>query len=214
MSGCAFDLDHYAELLEAAQAGGYRWAFFDHEPKAGDVFLRHDVDLSLDAALQMARLERDNGAPATYFLMTESVFYNLASFEGRDAIAELRSLGHAVALHAVHPNSTRDDRFDPVLAWHNPDPEYVSEPVEGVVNVMQPPWFTKGKYRSDSNQHWREGCPHEELSAGAFEWLQLLTHPEIWVYPGATMGESMRSMLDAKREEWLGHLANDRIALA
>jgi hypothetical protein len=210
---CDFSLRHYAELLDAAQAGGYRWAFFDHEPKTGDVFLRHDVDLSLDAALQMARLEHERGATATYFLMIESVFYNLASFEGRDAIGELRSLGHAVALHAVHPNATRDDRFDAVLAWHNPDPEYVSEPVDGAVNVMQPPWFTKGKYRSDSNQHWREGCPHEELRAGRFEWLQLLTHPEIWVFPGATMGESMRAMLDAKREEWLTHLANDRIDL-
>ena len=28
------------------------------------------------------------------------------------------------------------------------------------------------------------GRPHEELRAGAFPWLQLLTHPEIWVYPG------------------------------
>ena len=211
---CSFDLDHYAELLAAARAGGYRWAFFDHEPVPGDLFLRHDVDLSLDAALQLARLEHEHGATATYFLMTESVFYNLASFEGRDAVAELRSLGHAVALHAVHPNATRDDRFDAVLAWHNPDPEYVNEPVDGVVNVMQPPWFTKGKYRSDSNQHWREGCPHEELRAGAFEWLQLLTHPEIWVYPGLTMGESMRSLLDAKRGEWLEHLAHDRIDLS
>jgi hypothetical protein len=211
---CDFSLRHYAELLDAAQAGGYRWARFDHEPEPGDVFLRHDVDLSLDAALQLARLEHELGATATYFLMTESVFYNLASFEGRDAIAELRSLGHAVAQHAIHPNAVRDDRFDPVLAWHNPDPEYVFDPIEGVVNVMQPPWFTQGKYRSDSNAHWREGCPHEELRAGAFEWLQLLTHPEIWVYPGATMGESMRSLLDAKREEWLTHLANDRIDLA
>ena len=211
---CSFDLDHYAELLGAAQAGGYRWARFDHEPEPGDLFVRHDVDLSLDAALQMARLEHELGATATYLLMTESVFYNLASFEGRDAIAELRSLGHAVAQHAIHPNAARDDRFDPVLAWHNPDPEYVFDPIEGVVNVMQPPWFTQGKYRSDSNAHWREGCPHEELRAGAFEWLQLLTHPEIWVYPGATMGESMRSLLDAKREEWLRHLANDRIDLA
>jgi hypothetical protein len=211
---CSFDLDHYAELLEAARAGGYRWARFDRKPEPGDIFLRHDVDLSLDAALQLARLEHERGATATYFLMTESVFYNLASFEGRDAIAELRDLGHAVGLHAVHPNATRDDRFDPVLAWHNPDPEYVFDPIEGVVNVMQPPWFTQGKYRSDSNAHWREGCPHEELRAGSFEWLQLLTHPEIWVYPGATMGDSMRSLLDAKREEWLDHLAKDRIDLA
>ena len=210
---CSFDLDHYAELLDAARAGGYRWARFDREPEPGDLFLRHDVDLSLEAALQLARLEHEHDATATYFLMTESVFYNLASAEGRDAIDELRSLGHAVALHAVHPRFFRDERFDPVVAWHNPDPEYVFEPVDGVVNVMQSPWFTQGKYRSDSNAHWREGCPHEELRAGAFEWLQLLTHPEIWVYPGATMGESMHSMLDAKRAEWLDHLANDRIDL-
>jgi hypothetical protein len=214
MSACPFDLDHYAELLDAANAGGYRWAGFDHEPEPHDLFLRHDVDLSLDAALQMARLEHTRGAFATYFLMTESVFYNLASSEGRAALDELRSLGHAVGLHAAYPNAERDARFDAVLAWHNPDPEYVFERVDGVVNVMQPPWFTRGRYRSDSNQHWREGCPHEELRAGAFEWLQLLVHPEIWVYPGDTMGRTMLAMLDAKREEWLVHLANDRIDLA
>lgn len=214
MTGCAFDFDHYAELLDAAVAGGYRFARFDHEPRPGDFFLRHDVDLSLDAALQVARLEQARGASATYFLMTESVFYNLASHEGRAALAELRELGHAVGLHAVYPNADSDERFDPVLAWHNPDPAYVFEPVDGVVNVMQPPWFTQGRYRSDSNQHWREGCPHEELRAGAFEWLQLLTHPEIWTYVGATMGETMRSMLDEKRGEWLVQLANDRIDLS
>jgi hypothetical protein len=214
MSECAFDLDHYAELLDAARAGGYRWARFDHEPQAGDLLLRHDVDLSLPAALRMARLEHEHGARATYFLMTESVFYNLASAEGTAALAELHALGHRVGLHAVHPRFARDGRFDPVMAWHNPDPEYVHEPVGGVVNVMQPPWFTPGRYRSDSNAHWREGCPHGELRAGAFEWLQLLVHPEIWVYPGATMGQTMRAMLDAKREEWLEHLAHDRIDLS
>ena len=58
------------------------------------------------------------------------------------------------------------------------------EPVDGAVNVMSEPWFSPDHYRSDSNQHWRSGCPHEELARGEFEWLQLLTHPEIWVYPG------------------------------
>jgi hypothetical protein len=79
---------------------------------------------------------------------------------------------------------------------------------------MQAPWFTKGRYRSDSNQHWREGCPHDELRAGAFEWLQLLVHPEIWVYPGATMGETMRAMVEAKQGELFDYLAGDRIDLA
>jgi hypothetical protein len=86
---CAFTLEHYRELLRAAREGGYRWAFFDHEPKDGDLILRHDVDLSLDAALRMAELEAEEGAAATYFLMTESVFYNLASSEGRAALERL-----------------------------------------------------------------------------------------------------------------------------
>jgi hypothetical protein len=210
---CAFDLDHYRELLDAADAGGYRFASFDREPQAGDIFLRHDVDLSLEAALSLAELEQERGARANYFLMTESVFYNLDSELGRDTLARLRELGHAVGLHAVHPRAQFDARFDPVLAWHNPNAEFVHDPVDGAVNVMQPPWFTRGKYRSDSNQHWREGCPHEELRTGAFEWLQLLVHPEIWVYDGETMGETMRAMLDAKREELLEYLAGDRIDL-
>ena len=114
----------------------------------------------------------------------------------------------------MYPRASHDDRFDAVLAWHNPDPEYVFDPVEGAVNVMQAPWFTQGHYRSDSNQHWREGCPHEELRTAAFAWLQLLVHPEIWVYPGATMRETMLAMLDAERERRLEQLAADRIDLS
>ena len=208
---CSFDLTHYAEILEAAQAGGYRFAFFDTPPEPGTVILRHDVDLSLDAALRLAEVEADAGAAATYFLMTRSEFYNLDSQSGEDAVDRLRRLGHRVGLHAVWPYVDRDDRFDPVLAWHNPDPEYMRDPVEELVNVMEAPWADV--YRSDSNQHWRQGCPHEELAAGAFERLQLLTHPEIWVYPGETMRETMLAMLDAERERRLEQLAADRIDL-
>ena len=57
-----FDLEHYRELLDAARAGGYRFAFFDAPPRPGDVLLRHDVDLSLDAALRVAEVEADAGA--------------------------------------------------------------------------------------------------------------------------------------------------------
>jgi len=210
---CAFTLDHYRELLAAARAGGYRFASFEAPPGRGDLILRHDVDLSHDAALRMAQLEAEEGATATYFLMTESVFYNLASPEGVSALARLRELGHRVGLHAVYPSFALDERFDPVVAWHNPDPEYMTAPVSGAVNVMQDGWFDPPMYRSDSNQRWRFGCPHEELRAGAFPWLQLLTHPEIWVYPGSTMGQTMRAMLEAERERRLEQLAADRIDL-
>ncbi len=211
---CAFDFEHYRELLAAARAGGYRFAFFEDAPQEGDLLLRHDVDLALEATVRLAELEAEAGAQATYFLMTQSVFYNLASEEGERTLARLRELGHRVGLHAVYPRFELDARFDPVLAWHNPDPDYMREPVDGVVNVMQAPWFSPETYRSDSNQHWRSGCPHEELRAGAFPWLQLLTHPEIWVYPGKTMRETMNAMLDAERERRRELLAEDRIDLS
>jgi hypothetical protein len=209
----SWDLDAYGTLLDAA-ANGYRFVHFDHEPEQGEIFLRHDVDLSLAAAVEMAELEAAREVSATYFLMTRSVFYNLASTEGERLIARLRDLGHRVGLHAVHPHVDLDDRFDPVLAWHNPDPEFVNDPVDGLVNVMSPPWFDRAHYRSDSNQHWRSGDPTEALAAREFDWLQLLTHPEIWTFAGQTMRETMDSMLAAEREERWAQLADDRIDLS
>jgi hypothetical protein len=208
---CAFDLAHYRELVAAARTGGYRFAFFDRDPRPGDLLLRHDVDLSLEAAVELAELEAELGAAATYFVMTESVFYNLGSRVGHQALTRLRELGHRVGLHAVYPRAELDARFDPVVAWHNPEPEFMSAPVDGAANVMEPRFFAPERYRSDSNQRWRSGCPHEALVRGEFEWLQLLIHPEIWVYPGATMRETMLALLEAERGRRLAQLAADRI---
>jgi hypothetical protein len=211
---CDFTLEHYRDLLRAARAGGYRFADFERAPEPGDLILRHDVDLSLAAALTVAEIEAAEGAQSTWFLMTRSVFYNLASADGDRLIERLRELGHHVGHHAVYPHVDLDDRFDPVVAWHNPDPDYMEAPIEGAVNAMQPPYFDADHYRSDSNQHWRHGCPHEELAAGRFEWLQLLTHPEIWAFDGTTMRESMESMLDADRAARFEQLRADRIDLS
>jgi len=210
---CSFDLDHYAEILEAGKAGGYRFAFFGDGPERGDIYLRHDVDLSLDAALRMAELEAGHGVRTTYLLMTESVFYNLASSEGVDAMARLRELGHSVGLHAVYPKAELDERFDPVVSWHNPQVEFMGRTIPGAMNVYAEPFFAPSTYRSDSNQYWRSGCPHEELRGGGFPWLQILVHPEIWVYEGATMGLTMRAMLNAEKTRRLEQLAADGIDL-
>jgi hypothetical protein len=211
---CGFSLDHYRELLRAGAAGGYRWAGFDREPRAGDLILRHDVDLSLDAALVMAEVEAEEGAWSTYFLMTRSSFYNLASKEGERAVARLRELGHRIGHHAVYPHVDLDSRFDAVVAWHNPDPEFMQTEIPGAVNAMRPPFFDPPRYRSDSNQNWRNGCPHGEIARGEFDWLQLLIHAEIWAYAGETMRETMEAFLDADRAARLERLGHDRIDLS
>jgi len=197
---CTLDLVHYRELLAAARAAGYDWASFDRHPRAGDLFLRHDVRISLEAALELARIEHDAGARATYLLMTESAFYNLDSHVGHYAQRQLRQWGHAVGLHAVYPRAELDRRFDKVVSWHNPDPSYETEPVFGAVNVAEPPY---GDHVLSDDA----GCPHEALAAGGSEWLQLVLHPERWVYADA------EALLDAKREQWRDYLAADGLEL-
>ncbi len=94
-----------------------------------------------------------------------------------------------------------------------PSPRACRSPIPGAINVYAEPYFDRPTYRSDSNQHWRSGCPHEELRGGGFPWLQILVHPEIWVYEGATMGLTMRSMLNAEKARRLEQLAADDIDL-
>jgi hypothetical protein len=89
----------------------------------------------------------------------------------------------------------------------------MSDEIPGAANAYGKRYFAPETYRSDSNQHWRSGCPHEELRTSAFPWLQVLVHPEIWVYPGETMGETMRAMLEAERVRRLEQLAADGIDL-
>jgi hypothetical protein len=195
---CVRDLPHYRELLESAHAGGYEFASFDRHPRQGDLFLRHDVRLSLEAALETARLEHELGVRATYLLMTESAFYNLDSHVGHYAQRQLRQWGHAVGLHAVHPRAELDSRFDRVLSWHNPDPAYEREPLVGAVNVEEPPY-------GDNLLSDRGGCPHEELAG--HEWLQLVVHPELWVYG------SLPALLAATGEHWFQYVERDGLEL-
>jgi hypothetical protein len=89
----------------------------------------------------------------------------------------------------------------------------MSDEIPGALNAYGTRYFSPATYRSDSNQHWRSGCPHDDLRAGAFPWLQILVHPEIWVYPGDTMGDTMRAMVEAERARRLEQLADDGIHL-
>ena len=131
--------------------------------------------------------------------MTESVFYNLASHEGVDAIERLRELGHAVGLHAVHPNVELDERFDPVVSWHNPKAEYMSATIPGAINVYAEPYFDRANVPLGLEPELALRLPSRGAPRRGLPWLQILVHPEIWVYEGATMGSD--DARDAERGE-------------
>ena len=139
----------------------------------------------------MAELEARLGDSRDLLPAHASVFYNLLSAEGEWTHVHLRELGHSVGLHAVYPRAEHDARFDRVMAWHNPDPGYMFEPVGGLVNVMAEPHFSREHYRSDSNHNWRNGCRHDELRLAASSGCSSV-HPELWVDEARTMRQSWR----------------------
>ena len=61
--------------------------------------LRHDVDTTLDKAVQMAEVEAGIGVRSTYFILLTTELYNVASKSGRKAVERILNCGHDIGLH-------------------------------------------------------------------------------------------------------------------
>ena len=48
----------------------------------------------------------------------------------------------------MYPAIDLDERFDPVVAWHNPDPEFMRAPLDGLANVMEDRFFDPARFRA------------------------------------------------------------------
>jgi len=95
-----FTYDAYVNLLNFLRSR-YRIVPFREVSKACEPFLilRHDVDGSLEAALEMARLEKDLGVSSTYFVLFSHKLYNLLEKDALNTVKEILKCGHEVGLH-------------------------------------------------------------------------------------------------------------------
>jgi UDP-N-acetylglucosamine 2-epimerase len=227
---------HYRHLLQQLSHGGYRFAGFPQAQSvlAGGepfVLLRHDIDLSLDHAVAMARLEADAGAVATYFLMVRGEFYNPFDRGGSEAVRSILRAGHRLGLHfdvAAYPDGLdsaqlaaavgREVRmlgewFDTpveIVSFHRPDARILS----GDAAVAAPlphtyqPLFTRDiTYRSDSRGRWAHGHPLKSDAFARRQPLHLLVHPIWWGPQPAAPFQTLQRLLDQRR-------SRDRVALA
>src|SRR5262249_39589894 len=99
-----FSLEAYAELLSAFKDTGYSFCGFeeiDSRLAEGHPFivLRHDMDISLRPALELARVEHEQGIQATYFILLRSPFYNILSRSNAELILQIHQYGHQIATH-------------------------------------------------------------------------------------------------------------------
>ena len=208
-----FTLSGYRALMTALGGRGYvATGFADAQPEAKHLILRHDVDMSLDAAVALAEVEAEMGLSAHYFVLLRSELYNPLSPAAVAAMQRLSSLGHRIGLHfdaAAHAVGAIDRAVEgecavlesltgrPVtmVSFHRPAPELLGHaaPLGGRAHAYQPRFFSDMGYCSDSRGRWGHGHPLEHPAVAEGRALQLLTHPIWWT---REVGEGVVPRLD------------------
>ena len=78
--------------------------------------LRHDIEFSIDRALEMARIEHDDlGVHSTYTVQLRNNTYNALSQKNIEAIQEIEEMGHYIGLHQNPPQMGDDELVDYIL---------------------------------------------------------------------------------------------------
>jgi len=218
-----FSPDAYRSLLRALGERGYRPGRFDGAAiKGRTILLRHDIDLSIDAALSIARIEADEGWTSTYYVLVSSDLYNPASASSRTSLRAICDLGHEIGLHfdaSVHDQPGSDEldiaqlenaaesecaalsnaigRDVASISFHRPVPQLqgLDADFAGRPHSYQPRYFSEIEYCSDSGGQWRHGHPLERASIAAGEPMQLLTHPVWWSRAGTNIPDKVEAAL-------------------
>ncbi len=205
----SFKYEHYRKTVNNYLSAGYKVSSFrDHlnsEPAKKALILRHDIDLSLEAALKMGRADAELGITSTFFLRMHATNYNLLAFPGLKLVEKLIELNHEIGLHyepgvGVYLDPARaldislatktylEKLFNikiEGMSTHEParanDEDLVSKVFQygGLkYHAYEPRFTTEMKYLSDSGGRWREGCFSTWVDK--VPRLQVLVHPFWW----------------------------------
>jgi hypothetical protein len=187
----------YEAILRSLLRGGY--SFVGVESLDGPivaqpyVFLRHDIDLDLEAAVEVARWDADLGVRSTFFLAVQSPFFDPTTRASGAALEAILALGHDVCLHLDVRDPVRGVATYAKLhkalpkirtdfaTIHSPrsstDPALSSFGLLDAAIISNEAGFT---YVSDSQGAWRYGHPLETAAFAERVPLHINTHPEWW----------------------------------
>ena len=215
-----FSLEGYKQLLTAFLDNDYVFCEYKEvdahlEKNRPFVVLRHDIDISLRPALEVARVEHELGIQATYFVLLRSPFYNALTQENMAIMSQIRDYGHQIATHVDLHFYDNDctaalaeielfARCYPainteLLTLHSPY-ELQRIPIKDVPELERVYGSAiRGDvaYISDSTGRWRYGQPLDSEAFKERKPIQLLTHPVWWVQEGETPGQKLERWLYA-----------------
>ncbi len=201
MGKCEFSLDHYREILVEAKRLGYSFDLFKDKAIPKDkrvIFMRHDVDGSPGAALDMATLEADLGIRANYFFMQDCPLYRIGSPINGIVVGMIATLGHGVGRHLSGLRRSSADvarkPFNMIeYSIHSPQPDHIG--VQTIpINTYDPRFFKDILYISDSRGVWKNGCACEHIKTG--KQMQILIHPELWGNTKQYLANSIKTLHD------------------
>ncbi|ELY48911.1 polysaccharide deacetylase family protein [Natronolimnohabitans innermongolicus] len=203
-----FSYEYYRTLIETLEAR------FDVRPLSAFrtasrtqplALLRHDVDVCLDRAVELARFERELGVRSTYMVIPDSPLYDVEA--NAEALRTIEAMGHEIGLHYAHEYGESEDGSDDVdlerqrmrirrarrrleslgigpiasVSFHLPTDRVLEGPssIAGLVNAYGRELMST--YISDSGGRWREGPPIGSIDGLTDpSTVQVLTHPIWW----------------------------------
>jgi hypothetical protein len=199
-----FTRENYRHLLKLSKKTWAFRRFTDYKKDERFLILRHDIDFSPQAALKIARIEREEGVAATYFVNLHSEFYNLLEREVSDCVLKIAELGHDIGLHfdSHYFGVSSEDQLDGLLetevsilhamlgirvksfSFHNTTPFTMNckrDMYAGLINAYADYFQSRAGYCSDSNGYWRFRRLEDVLREAKDERLVVLTHAEMWL---------------------------------
>ena len=203
---CGFTHSHYKACILYAIDSGYKFLRMKDALNESDnekvILMRHDLDMSLPAAFNLAKIEGDLGIKATYFVRLHAKNYNLLSQESYSFAHKIIEMGHEIGLHyELHIHPTLLPREEEIfmhskalleslldteitgMSYHEParfmNEDDKRELPPGIqYEAYEERFIGNYKYISDSSAHWREGCMCKHI--GKEERLYILTHGFWW----------------------------------
>lgn len=204
-----FTYSNYLSLLRQLKDNHYSFEAFSNidnvkEKKQPYLFLRHDIDMDLNKALEMAKIEHQEEVTSTYFVMLRNDFYSLFSHKNTQLINEILSLNHRIGLHfdftCYDPSLSIEEintfclkevnqlkqwfntRIDAV-SFHRPDKTRLNSTqnlTSPYRHTYEKSFITDAHYFSDSTGKWRFGHPLQSEAFKEKKPLHLLIHPIWW----------------------------------
>lgn len=213
-----FTYEAYKNMILNLKKNNYEIIDYkNYKVKEKAVILRHDVDFSLEKALEMAELENRLNVSAIYFVLLSTDFYNVASKKSTEIIKKIINLGGIIGLHfdeQKYQVETKEDLIEyvkyeadilskiigekiEIVSMHRPSKKFLEMNLEipEMINSYQKEFFENFKYVSDSRMNWRENI-EEIINSNKYEKLHILTHPFWYEDKEDTMKNKLEKFLE------------------